>query len=452
MITPNDDKIWDEDELIEIGIKPHIIPEYQELVTPLHDDDRQSLKDKIAKNRRLVYPIIITPSGRIIDGHNRFHLGNELKIPLSFKVEEYESVLDEKGAVIDLNYDRRHATLGEKIKMLMNREEIEKEKAKERQKASLPVKGQKGFRPVSGSNEPHIEKGRVAEIIAKEGNIPLSSYKRGKTILTKGSEQLQGKFLADLITPYEGCKEIREEEKKQKKIELMKEHAQNLDQKSLQELETRFNIINGNAIIECQKIPDNSISLIFTDPPYLEKDLYLYNELLKIAARVLKPGGSLITYAPHIHLKKVFQNMGNYDELNYYWIICCKQEIVTQTYSRRVLIHWKPLLWFVKGKPDEQMLKPMHDLIESKKPDKTTHPWAQSPIEAEEVIRNLTFHEEETVLDLFMGDGNTGIAAVRQRRRFFGFEINKERHENAVVRIKNALMEFKEQQEAKGKK
>ena len=42
-----------------------------------------------------------------------------------------------------------------------------------------------------------------------------------------------------------------------------------------------------------ENIPDNSIDLIFTDPPYNEASLSLYGDLAKLADRVLKPGGSL---------------------------------------------------------------------------------------------------------------------------------------------------------------
>ena len=43
-------------------------------------------------------------------------------------------------------------------------------------------------------------------------------------------------------------------------------------------------------------IPDNSVDLIFTDPPYSKEYLPLYEELAKLAIRILKPGGSLVFY------------------------------------------------------------------------------------------------------------------------------------------------------------
>ncbi len=52
-------------------------------------------------------------------------------------------------------------------------------------------------------------------------------------------------------------------------------------------------------------IPDGSVSLIFTDPPYDRASLPLYSDLGAFAARVLRPGGSLITYVGNLGLLAV---------------------------------------------------------------------------------------------------------------------------------------------------
>jgi DNA modification methylase len=39
-----------------------------------------------------------------------------------------------------------------------------------------------------------------------------------------------------------------------------------------------------------KNIPDESIDLIFTDPPYAEEFLYYYDELAKLTQSVLRPG------------------------------------------------------------------------------------------------------------------------------------------------------------------
>ena len=50
-----------------------------------------------------------------------------------------------------------------------------------------------------------------------------------------------------------------------------------------------------------KQIADNTIDVIFTDPPYEKKYLQLYGDLAKLAQRVLKPGGSLVFFMGHFH-------------------------------------------------------------------------------------------------------------------------------------------------------
>jgi site-specific DNA-methyltransferase (adenine-specific) len=45
-------------------------------------------------------------------------------------------------------------------------------------------------------------------------------------------------------------------------------------------------------------------------------------------------------------------------------------------------------------------------------------------------------NEGETVLDNCMGSGTTAIAAIRTKRNFIGFELNKEYFDIANKRIK----------------
>src|SRR5262249_32465256 len=52
-------------------------------------------------------------------------------------------------------------------------------------------------------------------------------------------------------------------------------------------------------------LPDDSVDLVFTDPPYLSADLPIYGDLGAFAKRVLKPGGSLVCYAPTYNLMAV---------------------------------------------------------------------------------------------------------------------------------------------------
>jgi len=62
------------------------------------------------------------------------------------------------------------------------------------------------------------------------------------------------------------------------------------------------------------------------------------------------------------------------------------------------------------------------------------HP-TQKPIELMRDLILASSNEGDTILDPFMGSGTTAIAAIRERRNFIGFELNKEYYDKALKRI-----------------
>ena len=63
------------------------------------------------------------------------------------------------------------------------------------------------------------------------------------------------------------------------------------------------------------------------------------------------------------------------------------------------------------------------------------HP-TQKPVELMVQLIAASTKEGDTVLDPFMGSGTTAIAAIREKRNFIGFELNKEYYDKACKRIK----------------
>lgn len=72
---------------------------------------------------------------------------------------------------------------------------------------------------------------------------------------------------------------------------------------------------------------------------------------------------------------------------------------------------------------------------------KVGHP-APFPVELPYRLIQLYTFEEEIVLDPFMGSGQTAIAAIRSKRNYVGYEINKEYVKLAEKRIKEFLVDF----------
>jgi len=181
--------------------------------------------------------------------------------------------------------------------------------------------------------------------------------------------------------------------------------------------------------------------LFFTDPPYDKKSLHLYEELGFTAHRLLKEGGSLITFVGTYDIPKILELVQK-NGLKYWWVICVKHTGAhAHMMQKRVFVYWKPMLWFVKGKDIMEGLESLPDFVESKPPDKTLHKWEQSTVEAEHVINKLTIGENQIVLDPFMGSGTTGIATLHLKRKFIGIEKDPEKFEIAKRRLENESMQ-----------
>jgi 16S rRNA G966 N2-methylase RsmD len=275
--------------------------------------------------------------------------------------------------------------------------------------------------------------GRIKGNIAKYLGVSRNTLEKEKK-LVEAAEQAPEQF-GELMKKVDLGKISKDkaynELQKQVKRNQIVASARNLVSDS--HLQNSITLLHGDFREHMLEIPESSVDLFFTDPPYSKDCLSIYQDLAIASARALKNGGSLVTYANHCLVPEITKIMEDFG-LNRHWIIAVKLSgPFAHFHPKKVSIKWKPLLWFVKGS-NTNSLDYISDFIESKSAEKATFEWEQNTIEAEHVIARLTV-EGQTVCDPMMGEGTSGVASTKLCRRFVGIEINPERFDVAKARI-----------------
>jgi DNA modification methylase len=198
-----------------------------------------------------------------------------------------------------------------------------------------------------------------------------------------------------------------------------------------------INLILGDCLEEMKKIPDKSIDLILTDPPYgvnLKYDLYndtednwfkLMTKFIPEARRIAK-----MVILPSCQIKRLTWVYNNFPPD---WLICWYKGS-TGCSAFIGFNDWEPLLVYGKRKGVW-----MHDYFQAANNEKMGnygHPCPKPLAWAKWLIEKS---KAQTVLDPFMGSGTTGVAAKELGRDFIGIELSPKYFDIAKERIEGTL-------------
>ena len=406
---------------MEVPTYPPIIidPEYESAVPNLTKSEFNSLLESIReKGFQSEFPLIRNKEGVLLDGHNRLRACLQLGIhipPECFIEKNFNNKLEELIFVREAEFIRRHQNPAERVQQARAIKSTYQELAKLNMS-----KGGKGV-------QIRIKIDRVNKQLAEKAQVKLTKFNQIEYCLKNASKEDQKKLLSEMIAPNKLYGRLRDEIDLKKRIALNKklqcDFLSNPDQCKL---------LNGDFTEMSKQIESNSIPLIFTDPPYDEAHIWVYEPLGEIANRILKPGGSLICYINQFKLFEIGEMLRK--SLKHWsgFYVALQGPKFPRHYDRQMVIKIKHLLWFVKGErpsnpsfPNNKSSKRfmLEDLIDSTKPMKQFHKWGQSPVEASYCIEHLT-SINDLVMDLFLGEGTTAIAAMNLKRRFVGIDID----------------------------
>ena len=184
-----------------------------------------------------------------------------------------------------------------------------------------------------------------------------------------------------------------------------------------------YNVVYHSDYLDFMRfLPDHSVELILTDPPYSRDSLPLFTGLAAEAKRVLRVGGSLVTMAPNFMLPEGLSHMTMF--LKYRWTI--HHDYWHGAHARMVMgieVTWKPLVWLVNEKLSPNRF--ITDSMRAGKRDKTLHKWQQDMAWALYLIEQLT-DEGDLVVDPFVGSGTVAEAAELLNRDWSACDIDED--------------------------
>ena len=210
------------------------------------------------------------------------------------------------------------------------------------------------------------------------------------------------------------------------------------------------------------EIPNDSIDLIITDPPYkvtqkgcngttggmmttkqtMKGKIFEHNDIepKEYASefyRVLKDGSHCYVMTNHINLINM---LNSFTDVGFHFIKSLIWKKDNKVMGRFYMSQFEYILFFRKGKGVQINHCGTSDILEipnKKQKDsngKNLHD-TEKPVELMKILIENSSKENDIILDPFMGIGSTGVACKQTNRNFIGIEKDKQYFEIAKQRI-----------------
>jgi DNA modification methylase len=248
----------------------------------------------------------------------------------------------------------------------------------------------------------------------------------------------------------------------------------------------KFNLMKGDCLELMKNIPDGSVDMVLTDPPYgttaCKWDSVIpFEPMWEQLKRVIKPNGAIVLFGAEPFSSAL--RMSNIKNYKYDWVwekpngtnfLNFKYQpakvlenisvfgYMATSYSKKGNMQYYPQM--VKGKPykckqgrsgethgRDKKTRERRDIVTKsdgmrypkniikETTEKGLHP-TQKPVALMEYLIKSYTNENETVLDFTMGSGTTGVACVNLNRDFIGIELDDKYFEIAKNRIEDAQL------------
>lgn len=215
-------------------------------------------------------------------------------------------------------------------------------------------------------------------------------------------------------------------------------------------------LLQGDCVELLRSLPDNSVDLVLTDPPYgidyqsarrtdrsawkpkILNDKKPFLAFIPELRRVLKPTGCAMIFTrwdvQQAFIDELDRNGLRVRSVLIWDKLAHSMGDLKRAYGSRyesVLFHSGDAFSFPGKRPQDIIACPRVS------PNKLVHP-NEKPVELLETLISQVTTGGDTVLDCCMGSGSTGVAAVSIGRRFIGMELSDQYFQLARGRVLEA--------------
>jgi len=405
------------------------------------------------KNNGLLVPLTVKKDGTIISGHRRYKALKETDISdIPVNIIKFENEIEEKETLINFN-KQRDKNYSQKYNEAKELEIIETEKAKLRQIEKL----KKGNEQNSCSDTQTFaerEKGETKQIVAKKtGFGSKENLRKYEKIKAADKPEIIEKLDKGEITVNKAYQDIKKAERKKENEEKIKKSANKT-------IPSNIKLLEGDLFEQVKNIPDNSIDLLCTDPPYFVLDenwdtfksyddfLIFTEKWLNIVIPKIKNTGRLYISFPcdfKFDLYNILKKNNFYNFIFGNEIIWVKRNNNQMSNKKNYRYQYESILYLYGKNADKlnfteygeiqsnvwEIAIPQSNFKEGK-----FHP-TQKPKELYRRIIKTGSIENDLILDCFAGSGTTGVICKELNKNCILIEKEKKYIDIIKGRINN---------------
>lgn len=230
-----------------------------------------------------------------------------------------------------------------------------------------------------------------------------------------------------------------------------------------------YTLFNGNADYVYNYLLENNIKVdhIVTDPPYVISQKNNFSTMksanrkgvdfgvwdanfdvtdwIEKYSKLVNENGSIIIFCSYRYISYIIDALEECGFVVKDFIEWKKSNPMPRNINRRYVQDTEFAIWAVNKKAKWVFNKPedvpylrssfMTSTVSGL--ERTIHP-TQKSLELMRHLVRIHSNENDVILDMFMGSGTTGVAALMENRKFIGIEISEQYFEIAKSRIEDA--------------